>query len=720
MQTLAQQSALSPDTRQFDDLPLPELRQDLRLIKGGAGGSHEQHDNLWRVHDPIANRFFTVDRDAMQMLSHWRASTVRAMRTAVLRDTGRAPDDQQIMSLIEFVQRNELVRPVAQHTYARIRQHAASSHRSPASRLLHGYLFIKVPLVRPDAFLRRTLPWLSIFFQPLFWGGIALLGLVSLYLVSRQWDTFLHTFPDMFSVEGVVVFSLSLALVKTLHELGHGYTAVHMGSRVSSMGVAFVVMTPILYTDTTDAWRLPQRRQRVLIDSAGIVVELLVAVLATLAWVFLPDGALRHAMFALATTGWVLSLAINLNPLMRFDGYYLFSDLIGFPGLQDRSFAMARWWMRETLFGYGDDQPEPIYGRTRSLLIGFAFATWIYRFFLFLGIALLVYHYFFKLLGVFLFAVEIMWFIAMPVWREIKVWLNRRREASKRVFMTLSVLLILLAILLVPFPYTIRIPAVLAATHQVPAFAPRPARIESVLIKQGETVHAGQILMTLAAPEIDQQLAGARDREQLLLERLNRRSADKRDLSETLILTHELNLERDRITGLGRERSRLAVQAPLDGVVVELAPELVTGRWIDDKTRLAVVAKPGELEVRGYVEAEDVKRIKTGSLGNFVDDLRLHKAIDLEVLRIGAASTDQLYNWMLASTHGGVVPARQHEGKTLSEDAVFEVAGKIVDPSAELPLTEIRGEMQVRGEAQSLGENMMRRIAYVLIRESGA
>jgi putative peptide zinc metalloprotease protein len=720
MHTSTPPSAAQPETIEFDTLPLPEMRQDLRLIEGGASGSNYQQDSLWRIHDPLAHRFFTIDRDAMQMLSQWRAGTVGAMRIAVARVSGHGPDDQQIATLIEFLQRNELVRPVPQQTFTRVRQLATSGKRSPGSRLLHGYLFFKIPLVRPDAFLRRTLPLLTIFFQPFFWIAVAILGLFSLYLVSRQWDAFLHTFPDMFSVAGVLTFGLSLALVKTLHELGHGYTAVRMGSRVSTMGVAFVVMTPILYTDTTDAWRLPLRRQRVLIDIAGMVVELLVAVVATFAWVFLPDGVMRHAAFALATTGWVLSLAVNLNPLMRFDGYYLFSDLIGFPGLQDRSFAMARWWMREVLFGYCDDPPEPLYGRIRSFLIGFAFATWIYRFFLFLGIALLVYHYFFKLLGVFLFGVEIIWFIAMPIWREIKVWLERRHEAGNRVRITTSVLLVLLAVLLVPFPYTVRIPAVLTATQQMPTFAPRPAQIERVLVQQGDPVQAGQLLIALIAPEIDQQVKNARDTERLLLDRLNRRGADQRDLSETLVLSNELSLERDRITGLERERARLAVRSPIDGIVAELTPELSPGRWIDDKTRLVLVAKPGALEARGYVEAADVKRIQKGDQGEFVDDLRIHDAINLKVIRIGAAATDQLYNWMLASTHGGVVPSRLYEGKALSEDAVFEVISAVEDASQALPMTEIRGEMQIRGAAQSLGGRILRRVAYVLIRESGA
>lgn len=710
------------DDIDVDSLPLPQLRQDLRLIEGGADGQEAgEAPAHWRIHDPAAQRFFAIDRAAVDLLALWRVGTVGRLRAAVRARDGRELDLDNVQRLIEFLQVNELVHPVPEQTFARVMRQRQAMKRSPGEWLLHNYLFFKVPLARPDAFLRRTLPYVGGLFHPAFWAGALVLGLLGLYLVSRQWEAFLATFADMFSVSGIVSFGLSLALVKTLHELGHGYTAVRMGSRVTTMGVAFVVMTPILYTDTTDAWRLPRRRQRVMIDAAGMVVELLVAVLATLAWVFLPDGGVRHAAFALATTGWVLSLAVNLNPLMRFDGYYLFSDLLGIPNLQERSFAMGRWWLRELLFGYGDPQPEPAHGRRKALLVGFAYATWIYRFFLFLGIALLVYHYFFKLLGIFLFAVEVGWFIAMPVWREMKVWFGRRQESGSRAVVTALVILGLAGALLVPFPYVVRIPAVLTATQQAPAFAPRPARIESVHVRQGQAVRAGQVLIELRAPEIEQQLQSAHERHQLIQDRLGRRSADGRDLSESLVLARELHLEADRIHGLERERSRLAVRAPIDGVVAELTSELSPGRWIDEKTRLALVAKPGALEARGYVDAEDLRRIEAGDKGRFVDELRLLDSRDIDVVRVGAAAADPLDNWVLASTFGGPVPARMQGGKALAEHAAFEVAAAAIgDAPAGLPLTEIRGEMQIRGKPQSLGLRVLRRVSHVLVREAGA
>ena len=91
---------------------------------------------------------------------------------------------------------------------------------------------------------------------------------------------------------------------------------------------------------------------------AGISVELALAGLATLAWGLLDDGPLRQAALYLATTGWVLSLALNASPFMRFDGYFLLSDALDFPNLHARAFALARWDLRERLFAFGEEPPE--------------------------------------------------------------------------------------------------------------------------------------------------------------------------------------------------------------------------------------------------------------------------------------------------------------------------------------------------------------------------
>ena len=249
--------------------------------------------------------------------------------------------------------------------------------------------------------MTRWTPRLAFLYGPAFrWLTQAAL-LAGMWGVSRSWDAFTATLVDMLSWEGLAAYGLTLAAVKTLHEFGHGVTAKRYGCRVPTMGVAFLVLWPVAYTDTNEVWKLTRRDQRLKVAAAGIATELTIAVWAMLAWVWLPDGPLRAMAFLLATTTWVSTVLINASPFMRFDGYFLLSDFLQMPNLHARAFALARWDLRERLFALGEPAPEHFPAARRGLIL-FAWATWIYRLVLFLGIAALVYHFFIKALGIFL------------------------------------------------------------------------------------------------------------------------------------------------------------------------------------------------------------------------------------------------------------------------------------------------------------------------------
>ena len=187
-----------------------------------------------------------------------------------------------------------------------------------------------------------------------FYLGLLIAGaLVALFLVSREWESYTHSLIEMLTLDGLLWMGVALSATKVLHELGHGLAARRFGCRVPSMGVAFLVLWPVLWTDTTEAWRLVRRRDRLLIDASGMLAEISVAVLATIAWAVLPDGHARNAAFTLSSSTWLLTLLVNTSPLMRFDGYYLLSDLLDIPNLQDRAFRLTRWRIREWLFRPG-------------------------------------------------------------------------------------------------------------------------------------------------------------------------------------------------------------------------------------------------------------------------------------------------------------------------------------------------------------------------------
>lgn len=418
-------------------MPLPRLREELDLLPGPTLPDGQPS---WTMHDPIRNSFFRIDWPTLEILQRWDMDDPERISEDVNRHTTLSLTSADVEDVAKFLVQHQLVQARFAGGPRKMAEQLAHIEGTPLKWLLHHYLFFRFPLVKPDAWLTRWLP-VARFFGARSFAVVTLLALVmGLTQVLRRWDVFSASLVDTFNLEGLLSYSVALFCVKLLHELGHAFTAKHFGCRVPTMGVAFLVMWPVAYTDTNETWRLTNRFQRLRVASAGIITELVVAAWATLAWALLPEGGLQSAAFVLATTSWVATLAINASPFMRFDGYFILMDALDMPNLHGRSFALARWKLREWLFDLDEVPPEHFSPSTQAALIAFAWATWLYRLVLFLGIAGLVYVFFFKLLGVILFAVEIVWFVLWPIRAELRVWQARWADIRHRARTRKSVL----------------------------------------------------------------------------------------------------------------------------------------------------------------------------------------------------------------------------------------------------------------------------------------
>ncbi|MEP4290274.1 MAG: biotin/lipoyl-binding protein, partial [Rhizobiaceae bacterium] len=517
-----------------EDASLPILRDDLEIVPSAAQTNGAPS---WVIFDPVSNRYFEIGRELLDMLMLWRAGSVQSLMRRIKAEFGRDVTREEIGDATHFLISNALVRDIPGNDYKTMAEKNESAKKSLLATAMHSYLFFRIPLFRPDRILRATWWMVSPLFTRTAVWIFALLGITGLYLVSRQWEQFTGTFQFMLSWQGAVLYGASLVVVKSLHELGHAYMSVRYGLRVPTIGVAFMVLMPVLYTDTSGAWTLRSRRQRLMIDGAGIFTELALASLATILWVFLPESGLRLCVFAVATTSWITSLAVNLNPLMRFDGYYILSDTLGFQNLQNRSFDMARWRLRELLFGLGEEPPEVLTPRMRRLVILHAWCTWIYRFFLFLGIALLVYTFFIKIIGILLFVVEILWFILMPIWREMKHWWSLKGQImfSKRFWFSSLVAAGLTALAVTPWSTQITIPSLMTASQERSLYAPLPARIANLTLANGQQVSKGDVLVQLQSPVLERDLLLARERKMLLETRIDRSGSDAQDRASLIV-----------------------------------------------------------------------------------------------------------------------------------------------------------------------------------------
>ena len=325
------------------------MRQDIQSL---PGSTETDGSPTWSLHDPVNNRFFRIGWLEFELLSRWQSGDAETVLQQVNNGTTLHADLSHVMELLDFLKTNQLIQARGKQAITELYDKAMTGRKHIASWLLQNYLFLRIPLVRPDSFLTRTLPWIRFVFTRGFALTLVATTLLGIYLVMRQWDSFQQTFLYFFTLEGMLLFAVAIFIAKVIHELGHAYTAKRYGIRVPTMGIALLVLWPVLYTDTSEAWKLPDRRQRLAIAAAGMAAELALAAIATLLWSFLPDGPLRAAIFMIATTSWVITLFINLNPFLRFDGYYLLSDFLEVQNLQDRSFALGKWKLRQVDTGH--------------------------------------------------------------------------------------------------------------------------------------------------------------------------------------------------------------------------------------------------------------------------------------------------------------------------------------------------------------------------------
>lgn len=696
--------------------PLPPLRQELTLTPAPAAPDGSPS---WTLHDPAVNRFYQLGWTAFEILSRWSLGDAAAVVAAVNAQTTLSVDVEDVGALAQFLAGHHLTLAATAQDTARLKQSAALLKPSLAMWLLKNYLFLRVPLVRPMGFLRRVSPWIGFVYRPGFWWltlGAAVLGL---YLVSRQWDSFVHTFRAYTTWQGLLGLGIALSLAKILHELGHAFTAYRHGCKVPTMGIALLVMWPVLFTDTSEAWKLKSRRQRLQIGAAGMAAELALAAFATLAWNFLPDGPLRAGVFMLATSTWLVTLAINASPFTHFDGYYLLTDWLNVPNLHQRTFALGRWWVRERLFGFGDAPPEDLPQKHHRFLVVLALVTWLYRFILFLAIALLVFHLFFRALGIVLMGVELGWFLALPIVRELKVWWQRRGDLrwQRSTVRSAIVTVLLVLALLLPWQTVVRAPAVLGQAQAQTVYAPRAAQLQALPVHEGMSVAAGAVLARLYSPELDHQLRQAEQQAALLRWQVEQQPFDEKLRALGPALRKRWDTARQTVTGYRAEQAQLTLRAPFAGRVVDLEPSLRGGEWLKGGEALLGVIGAGGVKGDAFVDEAALSRVAVGQAVTFVADLPEQPNLACVVTgidRLNLAALDEPY---VASLYGGeIASVRRPDGTLTPLESTYRVRLGGCEQGAALA-REAPGRAAIAGESRSLLGRFVRWLGAILRRE---
>ncbi|MGZ3184349.1 MAG: HlyD family efflux transporter periplasmic adaptor subunit [Telluria sp.] len=697
-------------------MALPALREELSLHEGAPLASGEPGHVL---EDPVRNQFFQLDWLTFEILRRWSLGDPDDIALSLRTGTALQATRDDVVEVVRFLGQNQLLQPDPLASPREMAQRRRREQGNFGTWLLHHYLFFRIPLLKPDRWLGRLAGKVDFLFSRSFLRLTVLALLAGVLGVYRDWDHFRASVIDSFSATGAMAYVLALGAVKCAHELGHALTAKRQGCRVPSMGLAFLVLWPVPYTDTSDAWKLRSHRARLRIAAAGVATELAIAAWATLAWVLLPPGLLREGAFALATTTWIATVAVNSSPFMRFDGYFVLCDWLRMPNLHARSFALARWQLREWLFGAGMEPLEYHPPLRRAGLVAFAWLTWAYRLALYFGIALLVYHFFIKLVGIFLFGVELVWFILRPLSAELRAWralwpvLRSHRRARRSAIV--AALLSLLAC--VPLPTRIPAAAMLHAARSVPVFAPVPAQVAQLPFREGEAVAPGQVMVLLEAGGSEERVEAARAR----VERLRWQAgtagfdAEQRRVSESL--EEELATAQAELTAAETEAAKLTPRAPFAGRLRDVDPELSPGTWVRRNEKLAVLVDARAAEADGYLDESAVHRIAVGDKARFYPD-GAGSPVALTVIAIDKDATHALPSGQLAVERGGLVPARERQGAWIPEHAVYHVTFRVA--GAEAPLTQARrGKVVIAGSWEAPALEFFNAFFAVLWREAG-
>lgn len=687
-----------------DSTALPRLRQELQL-ESSPGSDGEMS---WRIYDPWQHRFFQLSDSDVMLISRPGCRTIGQLKP-LLDSRGRRFDIEQFGSLTLFLRQQHLL--MAQ-------DYATSAEEKPKALLLRKPSVRQLPLWDPMPLLHLVagdhLRWLVRILLTL-WLVVTLVGG---YMTARQWDSYLATFRDFYSLQGVLGFGVAILFLKWFHEMGHAFVAYRQGCRVGKMGISLFVIFPMFYTDLTDAARIVQPRRRMWIALGGVGAETLIAGLATAGWALLPPGSLRSICFVLATTSWVTTLAINLNPFSRFDGYYFLNDLTGVDNLQPRSRSLLNYYWHRWVLGPVLDKPEPVGGLRPKLMALYGLMVLAYQMFLILGIGYLAYLFFIPLIGILIFAYILYHYLLQPLLLMGRDMIRHREKITWRRKLVLTLLpFVAMAAFFYPLPHTVTIPVMVNIQGQTLIYTPEKAQLETVAVSNGDRVRQGQVLLRFSSPELTFQREQAMMEHDLMQFRLNRISSSEAEKLETVTLRQKLQEAEETLAGLDNQLAQLVWRSPVEGMVVDLIANLQPGQWFSPDQVIGRILEGDKQDIIGYVDETFVSRLLPDQKGKFIPNNLSAPSLPVKVEQLDPNSSEFITPKSLSVLYGGPIASLKNEkGDAVPVVAMHRIQFLFSD--ARLPEQQaLQGVVVLRLAPESLASQSGKRLWRLIIAE---
>ncbi|MFT7371946.1 MAG: putative peptide zinc metalloprotease protein [Oleiphilaceae bacterium] len=678
---------------------------------------HRYRGRTWHIlAGTLSSGYFRCTEQVFQFIQRLDGTQTIAEIYQYLLDAGDdtsapyvLPDKADILKVIATLQNKDLLQgdiPISgSDLYDRYQKQATQAKVRVWSRPLS----FKLSVWDPNTWLEKQTPKLSWLFKR--WVLLVTISLIIVgsLLTFGHWFALTEHFSVRFmSPQNLLLIWLIYPLVKLFHELGHAISAKHWGGEIHDMGLMFIVFMPVPYVDASSSYQFSDKHHRMMVAAAGIFIELLLAALGVVLWTILEDGLVRDIAFNIAVVGGLSTLFINGNPLLRFDGYYVFSDAIEIPNLAGRSTQYLGYLGQKIIFGRKNMTSASISPITaegeRSWLVFYGIAALLYRIFISFMIAFYVASHYF-VVGMMLAFLSLMQQIIWPLLTLIKstVMLAQAYQSLRRLAFVSTIFgLVLAFVFCFPIHSSTHIEGIISLPEEATVRAQNNGFMRQVSKSNGEQVKVGDRLFVLENTD----LKAKKILITLQLAQLKARAsaAFMNDALSSDIIKIEIQQTQEALANVEQKLAKLKVNSLVEGVFSGVNTLDMPGRFYRKGEVLGYVITLSNISVNAIIPQNKLNQLNNRDASDWQVKLNSQPAstfmatIGREVPR----ASYQLPSAKLGSSKGGSirVDARDAEGLT-ALGAVYQLELKL--PQYQEPYLAAKVEIKMQHQAESLG-----------------
>ena len=655
----------------------PCLRDHVRLHRMRYRGQ------LWYLlQDPVSNqthRFTPAARLVIAAMNGQR-SVQQLWELANRRLGEQAPTQDDMIRLLGQLHSADMLRSDAMPDTAEAFERGLRQERQVRRRSYMNPMAIRIHLFDPDALLNRLRAPIDLLWSK--WGGLLWLAVVlpALILLPMRWDDLGSNFSDqVLATDNLVLLWLVFPLIKALHEFGHAAAVKRGGGEVHDVGVVMLVMIPIPYVEASASTVFKSSFQRAVVAASGILVEMFIAALAFYLWMLIEPSMLRSVLFNVMLVAGVSTLIFNGNPLLRYDAYYMLSDLVQMPNLGARSMKYLGYLVERHAFGVTDAHtPEGSTGERIFLALYGVFST-IYRVLVTVAIALFIAGEFF-FIGVLLALWAVATMAIMPLVKSARQVAARARVRRHRVRVLgvsagfVAALVVLLFV--VPAPFRTVVEGVAWLPQSALVRAGHEGFVERLAVQPGQRVAPGQLLVEVSNPALEAQLRTSEAKVAEL--EAHYWSGMANDRAQAAIAHDQLDAERSAVATILEQIALLSIRAEAPGVFTVPRPQDLEGRYFQRGDLIGYVIDKPELVARVVVAQEDADAVRSATKQVQVRLVhRPEQVLEGRLQREVPAGVEYLPSLALSTQGGGQLatdPRDTKGARTLERTFQFDVA----------------------------------------------